>query len=131
MLKLSPFLAADQIRRVFTYPFLHGLGVAYAMCAVVGCWSPLHAAQPLGHAAACGDNQVPVLHNPTARRAPIFVSDPVKQVLPHQTAPDYGTKELGWLPAGATDTMFEVWGREIAWSPGADFACVMRPKTVE
>jgi hypothetical protein len=131
ILRLPPFLGADRICRGFAYSFFRSLGIAYAMCTVVGCWSPIHMAEPLGHSAPCGDNQVPVLHNTRTQRAQIFVTDPAKQLLPHQASPDYGTRELGWLRAGATDTIFEASGREIAWSPGADFACVPRPKAVE
>ena len=120
----------NQIRRVAQLS-LHRLGAVYVICALVGCWRYRAVEHPLSRYAACGDGQVPVLHNATARSTKVFVTDPLKQaaqnVLVRQASPVYGTADLGWLPAGATDTMFDVSGQQIAWSPGADFACVKRP----
>lgn len=98
------------------------------------CWAPPHrVANPLSRSRACTEGQMPVLHNPTERSSPIFVTDPAKEaaskVLAYQAAPMYGTRELGVLPAGATDTMFDISTQEIAFSPGADFACVPRRGT--
>src|ERR1700687_3955614 len=66
------------------------------------CWAPPHrVATPLSRSRACTEGQVPVLHNPTERSSPIFVTDPAKEaaskVLAHQAAPMYGTRELGVL----------------------------------
>jgi hypothetical protein len=136
ILRLSALSGVDQIRRVITCFCLRRLGIGYGLCAVVGCWAPHRVANPSSfRSRACTEGQVPVLHNPTERSTPIFVTDTVRQLtsraLAHQTVPIYGTRESGVLRAGATDTMFDVSAQEIASSPGADFACVLRPKTAE
>jgi hypothetical protein len=105
--------------------------MAFVASAAIACKphppNTLSASEP--HNRPCPDAEVAVLHNPTDRDTRIFVTDRFLVSMSRVGANRLGghaTLEYGVLKAGATDTLFDVSGQKVAWSPGASFACVPR-----
>jgi hypothetical protein len=103
-------------------------GIACAAC-VIGCWAPRRPeSADLYRSRVCTHDSVAVLHNVTERETRIFVTDVVRRTASmaggRQLPQDNPTTDYAVLPAGATDTMFDVSGQKYAWAPGAQFACV-------
>jgi hypothetical protein len=97
----------------------------------VACWQPRHPQTDRVSPRICASSEVPVVANPTARTINMWMTDQtlkrVENVANHQIGSP-ATTEYGTLPAGATDTLFDVAGDKYVWAPGGGtVTCVARP----